>query len=241
MMASARVNVVIVGGGIVGTHLGQALVARARTVAIIDCGPKELASMKAARPIIACAERAHLGLAHARNHVLGGNGYFWGGGLIRQPDADLAIDQLAGAGEQFAPWFEKVELQLGLHRAPRRIVRHARHCDEVAYIESEMIVLAGRRRNIASSAIHDMERSGRCLFFAPATVSKFHVDQRSKRITSVEFYYGGQARILEADSFVIAAGTVDSTILAAQHLRSFLPNTQHRLGICMHDHFSVPL
>jgi hypothetical protein len=241
MTVSARVDVVIVGGGIVGTHLGQALVSQARTVAIIDCGPKELTSMKAAQPVVTCAERAHLGLARARNHVLGGNGYFWGGGLIRQPDADLANDQLVGNGEQFARWFEKVELQLGLHRAPRRSVRYARHRDAIAYTESEMIVLAGGKRNIACLAIDDMERSGRSLFFAPATVNKFHVNRLTKRITSVEIYHGGQARVLEADSFVIAAGTIDSIILAAQHFKSFLPNKQHRLGMCMHDHLSVPL
>src|ERR1039458_10877592 len=88
-MTDRHLQVAIIGGGIVGTFLANQLCRRGIRVAIIEKGPRALSAQRPASPTILCTARPHDGIVAARNHVLGGNGYFWGGGLVRPASARL--------------------------------------------------------------------------------------------------------------------------------------------------------
>ena len=124
-MTREKFDFAIIGGGIAGTYLGRLLARRGRSVALIERGPVSLAESLPGTPLIVCTRRQHSGAYQARNHLLGGNGYYWGGGLIR-PAHTLFQECVGGTttsgfvSEDIQASFEAVERELGLHRPPAR-------------------------------------------------------------------------------------------------------------------------
>lgn len=89
MELKIEVDVVIIGAGIVGTFLAKHLIRFGKTVALVDRGASSLTMQKPAVPRIECSAAKHKGAFDARNQVLGGNGHYWGGGLIRPQSTTL--------------------------------------------------------------------------------------------------------------------------------------------------------
>ena len=92
-MSRISVQVAIVGAGIVGTFLAKQLTRRGLRVALVEKGAQTYTEQQPAHPPIECPKRHHDGVFSARNHILGGNGYYWGGGLVR-PDETILADVL---------------------------------------------------------------------------------------------------------------------------------------------------
>src|SRR5262249_16333377 len=162
------------------------------------------------------------------NHLLGGNGYYWGGGLIRSPST--LFDECVGGGaasggvqEDIEASFEAVERELGLHRPPSREPFVCSSQDIGPCNLAEMCVLPGKSRNVSLGAIEEINRTRNCEILPDAEIIAFERNGGNpKVVSSVKLRNGGDLREIVAEKFVISAGTIDSNLLVLAH--------QHSLG-----------
>lgn len=249
-MKTAEFDLVVVGGGVVGCTIAALAAAKGRRVAIIEKGPEKIEDQQAASPEIVFSRRAHVGVTKARNHVLCGNGAYWGGGLIRPPrttlEGVLDLDRATLDGTQdIERYFDKAERSLGLDRlAPRQSLERFNVLSAKGEC-AEILVLPGRSRNVARFQLDRVFTSGGGTVLPNTRVEGFRTSELSDGTCHVDaVLVSGPDGIREVTgrSIVIAAGVVDTihTLLASQ---GDLGIGQHgaRLGTAMHDHLSVPI
>lgn len=244
-------DLVVIGGGIVGTFIASASVARGFRVAIIDVGPPSISLQRIAKPTVVFRRREHQGCVAARNHVLGGNGHYWGGGLMRPPSQYLG-DCLGVTGvdtdvvrADLGPNFQAVERGLGLNAPPARgAVAFEGECDSYP-LAAEILVLPGKTRNLARTWIDSLKSEARCAIFAPAWILGFESDETggdSRTLRAVWANHEGQPTKIVGRRFVIAAGVVDSNLIVQSFADQLTrAGVRDGLGRGMHDHWSVPI
>jgi hypothetical protein len=246
-MTRGKFDFAIIGGGIVGTYLGRLLARQGRSVALIERGPASLSESALASPPIICVHRQHNGASQARNHLLGGNGYYWGGGLIRS--TSTLFDECVGGKaasevvqEDIEASFEAVERELGLHRPPsRELFVCSSEAIGPCYL-AEMCVLPGKSRNVSLGALEEINKTSNCEILSGAELIAFERSSgNSRAISSVKIRHRGDLREILAEKFVISAGTIDSNLLMLAHQHSLGVSGQEGLGGRLHDHFSLPL
>jgi choline dehydrogenase-like flavoprotein len=248
-MASHRreYDVCIIGGGIVGTHVGRLLASRGRRVAILERGPRDLSGLRPPTPRVECVQRVHGGVTNARNQVLGGNAHFWGGGLMRSDSSTVEgalgfpESEHRGRGEDLSADFDEAERALGLRhtllRGPLgRTVDGLDRCDV-----AEIAVLPGRARNVAAAALDAIRASSGCDVYCDASGLKISTPTSAARVDEVTFDSLGVAHRVAGGVFVISAGAADSNLLVASQLVPLGQGGSTNIGVSLHDHFSVPL
>lgn len=246
-MTREKFDFAIIGGGIVGTYLGRLLARRGRSVALIERGPASLSESVRASPAIICTRRQHAGACQARNHLLGGNGYYWGGGLIR-PAHTLFQECVGGeavsgvTSEDIEASFEAVERELGLHRPPAREAFGLGSGKFAPCDLAEMCVLRGKARNVSLGAIKEIRGTENCEIVSEAELIGFERRRQNPRVvSSVRILHQGVSREILADKIVISAGTIDSNLLVLAHRGGLGISGLKGLGSRLHDHFSLPL
>src|SRR5437879_1460514 len=83
-------DLVVLGGGIVGLWTATQAERAGASVAVVEVGTAKLSAQRAPKPALRFSLRENVGAVRARNHVLGGNSSYWGGGLVRNSQAALA-------------------------------------------------------------------------------------------------------------------------------------------------------
>lgn len=243
-------DIVVVGGGIVGSAIAAGLAAKGHSVVLVERGDMAVSSQVEARPIIKCTKRMHMGCFQARNHVLGGNGHYWGGGLIRPPsmglDECLGISEVASEDlESLAANFRNVEELFGVQWSPSRTPFPLKDSAIGTCHLSEICVLPGKLRNTSRYLLERFRRMPRCETLTCAKVASFTHNQNGssgRNVSSLIINQGGKLRELAARSFVIAAGTVDSNLIVLAHAQGFGVEIEKLgLGSRLHDHLSVPI
>ncbi len=241
-MTSERYDVLVLGGGIVGTWVAQEAARRGLSVGIVEAGPASLVDQQPPQPQITFAERVNLGATRARHHVLTGNSGYWGGGLCRNDGESLgAMFAIASAEEattRFADDYDAIERSFGVTPAVDGVSPVFDGMDL-----AEIAVLPGKRRGVWSSFAAKVARGEsavRC--HVTCEIQGLDVDSRGAveavRIVTRE---GAQQR-LAARAFVLSMGVIDSSIFALKHLRGVIPEPGATyVGNHLHDHWSVPL
>jgi hypothetical protein len=241
---------VVLGGGIVGSALAEGLAAKGNSVVLIERGGETIATQVQAYPIVKCLNRKHGGCFEARNHVLGGNGYYWGGGLIRPPDAGVheclgifrdAIEDSATLATNFSNVERGLNIVSPPGRAPFLI-------DDIAIGDcdlSEIFVLPGVARNTTIKQLAQFNRMPNCETLTSADVVSFaHKGQgrHGRNIASIVINQAGSLRELTSRRFVIATGVVDSNLIVLAHAQELgVPSVEGGLATRLHDHLSVPI
>jgi choline dehydrogenase-like flavoprotein len=247
-MNTVDFDLVVIGGGIVGAAIAAGMVRGGARVAVVERGPATLGEQAAASPALRFPRRRHLGCERARNHVLGGNGHYWGGGLMRPPAlrvADLLGSPLTGAAANVPldAHFEAVEKRYGLTEAPARGAVGG--VGDEDFVAAEIAVLPGRVRNVACAELDAVRGNPRCLVLHSATVASFEVDRRAGRpgrVRAVTLAMPDGERRLAARAFVLAAGVVDTNLIVQQFAADLSDAVNPAaIGCRMHDHWSVPL
>ncbi len=241
-MSEIRAQFAIVGGGIVGTFLADHLTRRGATVALIERGSTAFSTRGAAAPAVECAKRQHIGAYKARNHVLGGNGFFWGGGLVRPPSTRLCdlLGASADSGDfdtDLIEHFVAVEAELAPNYQAVRVRCSPEDCGIGPLYLSETMVLAGRARNISLRALSKLRANKRCQIIAEAEL--IHFSRSGMKIASVEIVTGGQRVVVRADTIVISAGTINSNLILLRHANEL--GVTADIGRGLHEHLSVPM
>jgi len=245
-MRRLQVDVAIVGGGIVGSFLAKQLVRRGVRVALIERGGATLAAQKPASPSIRCTARRHDGVYNARNHILGGNGYYWGGGLVR-PQSTRLCDILglnpgddAACLEDVDRHFDAVELDVGAKQPPRAADFPVSNPAVGSCCLSEIFVLPGQARNVASAALKELARTRSCTILSGSDVIEFTTDS-SRRVRGLRVASEGEPVDIVCNTLVLSAGTVDTLLLLQRHGPTFGLSERDAIGAGLHDHISLPI
>lgn len=241
---------VVIGGGIVGSAIAEGLAAMGRSVALIERGGATIDKQEQAKPLINCTNRIHAGCFKARNHVLGGNGYYWGGGLIRPPNMGLyeclGIPMAAHQeSATLASNFKNVEQLLNIFSPPIRTQFHVDD-SEIGDCElSEIFVLPGSERNTALKQLKKFSQIPHCEIYTGADIVSFSHNgkaQHGRNITSIIINQGGRLLEIASRQFVIATGVVDCNLLVQAHSQELgVSSVEIDLGSRLHDHLSIPI
>lgn len=237
-------DVAILGAGIVGCYLASRLATQGGRVALIDRGPLRPRAPSAALPDLTCVGRGHLGSRLARNHVVGGNSLFWGGGLIPNR-ADSLAECMAGtffandtSNETMRAYLSSVARALGVKR-PSPIEPAVSSGPRSAH-RSEMLVLLGRRRDIAGRMLGAPDFARGVDVYPDSLVEALSAANGRLREISIRSAGLGRAS-LSAREFVISMGVVDSILFAIRFGAELRIDAGSQVGRCLHDHWSVPI
>jgi hypothetical protein len=179
---------------------------------------------------------------------LGGNGHYWGGGLMRPPTPTLSAitgTDAAGAAADVPldRHFAAVEQRYGLTEPPDR--GPVEWFGEDPFVAADIAVLPGRVRNVACAELDSVRGSPLCRIFPSTAIRGFEVDRcggQSTRVRAVSVDLPEGVQSLAARVFVIAAGAIDTNLIVQQfggELSGMLDLAS--LGSRLHDHWSVPL
>jgi len=142
-MKTVKVDIVILGGGIVGTWLTKVLLQKGKKVAVIEIGPLDHNKISEPKPDLVFEEREHLGAVKARNQVFTGNSKFWGGALISNDQDNITA--MLNADYSLDEYYKQVEKRLGISIPGRDQLNAGKNADGAV---SSALVLAGKDRDI---------------------------------------------------------------------------------------------
>jgi hypothetical protein len=240
--ATDRFDLVVLGGGIVGTWIAKGAAKLGRSVAVVEVGPVELPAQQAPRPAITFVQRENLGATRARHHVLTGNSGYWGGGLCRNDGESLqAMFALPSPGEaaaRFSEDYDAIERSFGVQPASSAATGSAFDNMSVA----EIAVLPGKRRGVWSSFNGEVARGTSTVkCYSSARVEAVAIRDDGV-VEAVRVVTGGAEHVLTGSVFVLSMGVIDSNLFALQHLARVVPvRAREFVGTHLHDHWSIPL
>lgn len=238
-------DVVVLGGGIVGSAIATGLAEKGHSVALIERGGRSIGDQVEAKPLIKCSGRKHTGCVRARNHVLGGNGHYWGGGLMRPPDMGLFgclgfSESLEEETDSLANHFRNVEDLLGVRMVPSREPVSVNDSAIGPCHLAEICVLPGKNRNTSRYFLDRFQRMPRCEMLTGCEVRAFSRSQ-GRKVSSVLVDQEGKLREITGRSLVITTGVIDSNLMVLAHARELGLGPSADLGSGLHDHLSLPI
>ncbi len=235
-MKRIQTDVVVIGGGIVGTWLAKELVKHNIRVVVVERGAAAKGVKLKEPEELNCNARENFGSRVARNHVLGGNGAYWGGGLIRQ-DCDNAI--WGRKSINLDKSYEQVERAL---RFPHSPSRNDLQDSDGLWTEAEIFVLPGRARNISALALAELHSSAIAQIITNSEITGIRLRTGEPKAIASLYCTSQDCDIeIEAGSFVISSGVVDSNLIILKLREELGVGDDLPIGLGLHDHFSVPL
>jgi len=246
MVLEFQVDVAIIGAGIVGTYLAKQLARSGKTVALIDRGASLLTQQQPAVPPIECSATRHKGAFDARNHVLGGNGHYWGGGLIRPQSTKLGdVLGLVNPEDELLTIdldrnFRAAEMDAGVPFALHWEEFNTQSKSIGSCSLARFFLLAGKARNTSVRALTELRKSNRCKIFPNAEVLSFRRCEENK-ISGVCFSQLGEIINITCADVILSAGTIDTLLILQKHAKNFGLPVTHSIGENLHDHIAVPI
>ena len=155
-MKKNNFDLLIVGCGIVGSYTAYSALKKGLSVGVVDCGSNNLKKIICTEPSLLCMNRYHKGAFEARNHIVGGNSTFWGGGLIRPPSTNvfecLGHDKkyIQENGKGYSLNYEIVDEILKLKTDANRKNDQNFSIPGTAIVNSIIHTLDGRNRDLTS-------------------------------------------------------------------------------------------
>ncbi|HWW23403.1 MAG TPA: GMC family oxidoreductase [Edaphobacter sp.] len=257
--APIRSQVCIIGAGVAGHSLAQRLAAAGIDVALLEAGgrvPEERSqSIYNAR----MARLNHAGTHEGRFRLLGGSSTRWGGQLlpyteeILQPSPSLPSHGWPLTMDEVGRFYPDAQRLLDADDLPfdAKLFLDAFHrkvpplLDELPELRVRFSKCAPfSRRNLGTTVGKELEQSNSVTIYLHANLTELVLASRGDRIEAalVRNYAGTKFRF-EAEHFVLAAGTIETSRLLLAS-RSVDPkgvgNTHDQVGRYFHDHINMP-
>lgn len=248
-------DLLIVGGGIAGLVLADALRGSGRHVDVLEAGGEALELESQALYAAEMAGLPHIGTTEGRFRVYGGSSTRWGGQLLPFAKHDFALrSHVPNSGwpldsADLQPYLSQCERLLGVNSA-----RYDSGLLEKLPQPGPQITEAGlqlrfskwapfRCRNVARTLGQRCKQDSNTRIFLHASVTGIDLDADGRRAEGVHVStLRGDRFRFQARQIVIAAGTIETTrlLLASRSVQSEgIGNHSNQLGRWFHDHLSV--
>jgi choline dehydrogenase-like flavoprotein len=244
-----RARVCIVGAGIAGLTLAHKLTQQGIDVALLEAGGRSLnASSEELFASAYLTGQRHNGTAEGRFRVFGGSSLRWGGQLLSFP-ADVGWPVSAS---ELAPFQCEAEKFLAVDGLPytasdffQRIQSPApKVLEQLPKLEASLSKwIPFAQRNLAATLGRSLLENPRAAVYLNAQVTELLLDRTGTHIEALLARNpAGTAFRFEADHFVIAAGTVETSrlLLASRSLApAGVGNGHDQVGRNFHDHLTL--
>ena len=248
----------IVGGGIAGLVLADALKDSGLDVIILEGGGLRDEAPSQALMEAEIEGRPHRGSSEGRFRVLGGSSTRWGGQLLPLLPHDFAVRaHVHESGwpidaNDLSPYLLQIETLMGVNHKPY----DNRFCSQlnppVPKLESEELQLRFSKwapfskRNLATTLGHIVAEHPRLRLLLHANVSRIGIHQESGGVEGVIARdLEGRRCTIHAGRVVLCCGTIETVrlLLASRtgQKGGGIGNNAGLLGRYFHDHLSVPL
>ena len=243
-----RTRFCIIGAGIAGLVLAQRFAGMGFEITVLEAGGLEIEERSQSLYQAEMAATEHTGSTLGRFRTFGGSSTRWGAQLLPYP-ADVFSPV---PGSPSLPWpIEGREIERYYDEIQRIM-----HVGTLPFTDALLPALGHRptpfssqirlryskwapfsKRNLARTIGQDCLTSPRIQLFTHANVAELR--GAGGRITHARVVdYGGRVFEFEADHFIVAAGTVESSRILLSS--PAVPNEHDQLGRYFHDHLSFP-
>ena len=247
-----RSQVCVVGAGIAGLTLAHRLSKLGLDVALLEAGGKTVD--EPSQSLLAAAEltgHPHLGTTEGRVRALGGSSLRWGGQLLPLSSETDPAWPISAA--ELAPFIEDAERLLGVddlpYAAPEFFAAIRSQSPELLDELPELTATVSKwtpftSRNMAHTlGSYLVEHPRTCVYLNAQVVELLPAASRSRIVAALVRTRGGATVRFEADHFIVAAGTVETSRLLLAS-RSVIPvgvgNSFDQVGRNVHDHLTLP-
>jgi choline dehydrogenase-like flavoprotein len=240
----------VVGGGIAGLLLATRLAERGGDVLLLEAGGLELEERSQSLYDAEMAAARHAGTTEGRFRTFGGSSTRWGGQLLPytadvfQPPAGAPSLRWPIAESDVAPFYEELQRILGVDSLPfdaallAALKRPAvEFSDDVRLRFSKWIPFA--KRNLARTLGKIALAHPKITVVSHANVAELLGDGAGRVVAARVLDYAGREFRCEAQKFVVATGTIESSRLLLLS-EAAVPNAHGQIGRYFHDHLSWP-
>jgi len=245
-----RAQVCVIGAGIAGLTLAHRLIQQGINVAVLEAGSRTLDTQ--GEDLYAAAHltgQRHLGTTQGRFRVFGGSSVRWGGQLLPLPqEAAWPI-----SNEKLAPFTAQAQQLLGVDDLPVAAPEFFAQTQlptpsllgQLPQLQASLSKwVTFSRRNLAATLGRDLIANHRATLYLNAQATELLLSPSRTRIDAVLVKNpAGSSFRFEADHFIVAAGTVETSrlLLASRTVDpEGVGNTHDQVGRNFHDHLTLP-